>query len=104
MKKIIKTIKVTQKHIKEGIPENCTKCAVALAVKEQFPDYVPSIFVSYDEDDYNHYGIDLHNLDGYLKTKFSKYKTVNIFIDKFDSGFYSTELKPFEFELTAYEL
>jgi len=102
--KIKKTIKVTQKHIEEGQPENCTKCAVALAVKEQFPDFVPSIHVIYDEDDYNHYGIDLHNLDGNFKTKFSKYKTVNIFIDKFDRDFKSTELKPFEFELTAYKV
>ena len=83
--KIKKTIKFTQKHINEGLPENCTKCAVALAVIEQFPNYVATVTVNSNDPDIKDFGIELHNLDEYLKTKFSKSKTVNNFICLFDS-------------------
>ena len=105
--KIKKTIKVTQKHINEGLPENCTKCAVALAVIEQFPNYVATVTVNSNDPDIKDFGIELHNLDEYLKTIFSKSKTVNNFIydfDKYSLSINHAKLKPFEFELTAYKM
>lgn len=40
-------VKVKQKHIDEGLPENCVKCAVALAVKDKFPEFSVSISEKY---------------------------------------------------------
>lgn len=31
-------LKVTKKNIQEGIPDNCMECAVAKALKKQFPE------------------------------------------------------------------
>lgn len=108
MNKIKKTIQVTQKHIEEGQPENCSYCAVALAVKDKFPKYDVSISERYDLSDANKmiYSINLYKENRAipsLKTKFNKYKEVNKFIDMFDSGS-AHELKPIDFDLTVYEL
>ena len=105
-------VKVKQKHIDEGLPENCVKCAVALAVKDKFPEFSVSISEKYGSNGMI-YSINLfeENISKNtffsptpIKTKFNKFNFVNDFIFKFDTGFYLTELKPFEFELTVYEM
>jgi len=112
MKKIVKTIKVDQKHFIAGEPHDCQYCAVALAIKDHFPKHKVRVSEKYTNwaDNFTVYGINLYpatEFEKQLKTTFhNDYEKVNNFINDFDDGFFSDEFpfKPFEFELTAYEL
>ena len=104
-------IQVTEKHIKEGKPEHCTLCAVALAVQEKVgKEYNVSVMASTE---YGYYfGIYQNENDLYKDNKIvnNKMKLFS-FINEFDSFDYDNkkqqsipcpdivDAKPFEFEL-----
>ena len=114
-------IQVTEKHILKGIPENCEKCAMALALQDALEGY--NLFdVEVTTRDYN-------SITGEFKFRFEEHlneedsqftsytisKTdeinVNHFINEFDTFGYSSDrresfpnaivvhAKPFTFEL-----
>ena len=104
-------IQVTKEHIKEGKPEHCTLCAVALAVQEKVgKEYSVSVMASTVHGYY--FGIYQNENDLYKDNKIvnNKMKLFR-FINEFDSFDYDNkkqesipcpdivDAKPFEFEL-----
>ena len=77
-------IKVTQEHIDNGVKFNCSKCPIALAMTEKFPNCAVGLFG---------YWVDATDL-----TMDYKLLPVNAnkFIEMFDSG---KKVEPFEFEI-----
>ena len=102
MKKI--KIQVKEKHIQEGIPDNCTYCAVALAVNDKLTemfklDFEPRIVERGNTD----YALRLaDNKPIRYQTQFNTQismedqETVNDFVFDFDSG---KDVQPFEFNI-----
>ena len=105
-------IQVTEEHIKEGKPEHCTLCAVALAVQEKVGQkYTVSVMSSSDYDGY-YFSIYEKEKDFYKDNRIvdSEMKLFP-FINEFDSFDYDNkkqqsipcpdivDAKPFEFEL-----
>ena len=114
-------IQVTEKHILKGIPENCEKCAMALALQDALEGY--NLFdVEVTTRDYNSItGEFKFRFEEHLNEKDSQYTSytisktdeinVNHFINEFDTFGYSSDkresfpnaivvhAKPFTFEL-----
>ena len=111
-------IQVTEKHILKGIPENCEKCAMALALQDALEGY--NLFnVEVTTDAAN--GEFKFRFEEHLNEKDSQYTSytilktdeinVNHFINEFDTFGYSNDrresipcrgaedVKPFMFEL-----
>ena len=116
-------IQVTENHIKRGIPDNCTKCAVALALQDALEGYNLfdiEIITDYENSNYNK-GVFKFNLREHLSVgelQFTEYTisqtdavNVNHFINEFDTFGYDVmkkesipcpevvHAKPFTFEL-----
>jgi len=97
-------IQVKEKHIKDGIPENCTYCAVALAIDETLRnmfklDFEPRIVESGNV----HYALRLaDNKPSAYQTEFNTQismedqETVNDFVYDFDQN---RDVDPFEFNI-----
>ena len=97
-------IQVKEKHIKDGIPENCTYCAVALAVNDKLTkmfklDFEPRIVESGNV----HYALRLaDNKPSPYQTKFDTQismedqETLNDFVYDYDTG---KDVNPFEFNI-----
>ena len=97
-------IQVKEKHIKDGIPENCTYCAVALAVNDKLTkmfklDFEPRIVESGNV----HYALRLaDNKPSAYQTKFDTQismedqETLNDFVYDYDTG---KDVNPFEFNI-----
>ena len=97
-------IQVKEKHIKDGIPENCTYCAVALAIDETLRnmfklDFEPRIVERGNTD----YALRLaDNKPSPYQTEFNTQismedqETVNDFVYDFDSN---RDVDPFEFNI-----
>jgi len=97
-------IQVKEKHIKDGIPENCTYCAVALAVNDKLTemfklDFEPRIVESGNV----HYALRLaDNKPSSYQTEFNTQismedqETLNDFVYDFDTG---KDVNPFEFNI-----
>ena len=114
-------IQVTEKHILKGIPENCEKCAMALALQDALEGY--NLFdVEVTTRDYNSItGEFKFRFEEHLNEEDSQYTSytisktdeinVNHFINEFDTFGYSSDkresfpnaivvhAKPFTFEL-----
>ena len=102
MKKI--KIQVKEKHIQEGIPDNCTYCAVALAVNDKLTemfklDFEPRIVERGNTD----YALRLaDNKPSPYQTQFNTQismedqETVNDFVYDFDQN---RDVDPFEFSI-----
>tara|TARA_S200002703_G_scaffold29028_1_gene24904 strand:+ start:898 stop:1281 length:384 start_codon:yes stop_codon:yes gene_type:complete len=102
MKKI--KIQVKEKHIQEGIPDNCTYCAVALAVNDKLRsmfklDFEPRIVERGNTD----YALRLaDNKPIRYQTQFNTQismddqETVNDFVYDFDQN---RDVNPFEFDI-----
>ena len=111
-------IQVTEKHIRKGIPENCTKCAISLALQDALEGY--NLFnVEVTTDAAN--GEFKFRFEEHLNEKDSQCTSytisqtdavnVNHFINEFDTFGYSSDkresfpnaivvhAKPFTFEL-----
>tara|TARA_R100000908_G_scaffold29398_1_gene13309 strand:- start:43 stop:438 length:396 start_codon:yes stop_codon:yes gene_type:complete len=97
-------IQVKEKHIKDGIPENCTYCAVALAIDETLRnmfklDFEPRIVERGNTD----YALRLaDNKPSPYQTEFNTQismedqETVNDFVYDFDQN---RDVDPFEFNI-----
>ena len=97
-------IQVKEKHIKDGIPENCQYCAVALAVNEKLSsmfklDFEPQIV----ERGNTNYALKLaDNKPKLYQTEFNTQisiedqETVNDFVYDFDQN---RDVDPFEFDI-----
>ena len=97
-------IQVKEKHIKDGIPENCTYCAVALAIDEKLSsmfklDFEPRIVERGNTD----YALRLaDNKPSPYQTEFNTQismedqETVNDFVYDFDQN---RDVDPFEFNI-----
>ena len=97
-------IQVKEKHIKDGIPENCTYCAVALAVNDKLTemfklDFEPRIV----ERGNTNYALRLaDNKPTPYQTEFNTQismedqETVNDFVYDFDQN---RDVDPFEFNI-----
>ena len=91
-------IQVTEKHIKEGLPDNVECCAVALALKEKLGG---DFHVKVLAEDFiiTNKEVEIKN---HIASPEKKQEVVN-FIQDFDSmwkdGKILSELKPIEFEL-----
>ena len=91
-------IQVTEKHIKEGLPDNVECCAVALALKEKLGG---DFHVKVLAEDFiiTNKEVEIKN---HIASPEKKQEVVN-FIQDFDSmwkdGKVLSELKPIEFEL-----
>ena len=97
-------IQVKEKHIKDGIPENCTYCAVALAIDETLRnmfklDFEPRIV----ERGNTNYALRLaDNKPSQYQTEFNTQismedqETVNDFVYDFDQN---KDVSPFEFSI-----
>ena len=97
-------IKVKEKHIQDGTPENCQFCAVALAVNDKLTemfklDFEPRIVERGNTD----YALRLaDNKPSAYQTQFNTQismedqETVNDFVLKFDAG---RDVDPFEFDI-----
>ena len=97
-------IQVKEKHIKDGIPENCTYCAVALAIDETLRnmfklDFEPRIVERGNTD----YALRLaDNKPSPYQTEFNTQismedqETVNDFVYDFDQN---KDVSPFEFSI-----
>jgi len=85
-------VKVTEEHIAHGYAESCTKCPIALAIREQVKlDKEQTIFVR------PYVATIYYNKDESLK--FVSYllpEAAHQFIKTFDKG---REVEPFEFEM-----
>ena len=112
-------IQVTEKHIRKGIPENCTKCAISLALQDALEGYnLFEIEVTTDmaDGEFKFVFREQRNpREGYQKTDYTMSQTdavnVNHFINEFDTFGYSNDrresfpndivvhAKPFTFEL-----
>ena len=118
-------IQVTEKHIRKGIPDDCTKCAVALALQDALKGYnLFNIEIITDYDNNALMGKFKFNfkehlsIDGFQFTKITPYTIsqtdevkVNHFINEFDTFGYDkgkqesiprynvVDAKPFTFEL-----
>ena len=116
-------IQVTEKHIRKGIPDNCEKCAIALALQDALEGYNlfdVEIITDYENNNYNKgkfkFNLTEHlSVDEFKLTKYTISKTdeinVNNFINEFDTFYYDEEkikwipsvdvvhAKPFTFEL-----
>ena len=114
-------IQVTEKHILKGIPENCTKCAISLALQDALEGY--NLFdIEVTTRDYNSItGEFKFRFEEHLNEEDSQYTSytisktdeinVNHFINEFDTFGYSSDrresfpnaivvhAKPFTFEL-----
>lgn len=98
-------IQVKEEHIKNGQPENCENCALALAVKDSLK--ADSVSVTTDCDENIEISAWFDKL-GYRKQKDiiivdSDQIQVNHFVEAFDSfgavGHDKKGLKPFEFDI-----
>ena len=97
-------IQVKEKHIKDGIPENCTYCAVALAINDKLTemfklDFEPRIVERGNTD----YALRLaDNKPSPYQTEFptqidmGDQETVNDFVYDFDQN---RDVMPFEFDI-----
>ena len=97
-------IQVKEKHIKDGIPENCTYCAVAIAIDEKLRnmfklDFEPRIV----ERGNTNYALRLaDNKPTPYQTEFNTQismedqETVNDFVYNFDQN---KDVSPFEFNI-----
>ena len=97
-------IQVKEKHIKDGIPENCTYCAVAIAIDEKLRnmfklDFEPRIV----ERGNTNYALRLaDNKPSPYQTEFNTQismedqETVNDFVYDFDQN---KDVSPFEFSI-----
>ena len=107
-------IQVTEKHIKEGKPEHCTLCAVALAVQEKVGQKYSVSVMANDNGNYDGYYFSIYHKqkDYYKKNKvMDNERKLTHFIHEFDYFGYNKEkqqsipcpdivdAKPFEFEL-----
>ena len=112
-------IQVTEKHIRKGIPENCTKCAISLALQDALEGYnLFDVEVTTDmvRGSFKFVFREQRNpREGYQKTDYTMSQTdavnVNHFINEFDTfGFdgkrresipcpEAVHVKPFTFEL-----
>ena len=97
-------IQVKEKHIKDGIPENCTYCAVALAVSDKLSSMfkldLESRIVEKGNTDY---ALDLatnkpfpYQLKFDTQINMQDQETLNDFVYDFDNG---KEVNPFEFDI-----
>ena len=91
-------IQVTEKHIKEGLPDNVECCAVALALKENLgTDFHVKVLA--EDFIITNKEVEIKN---HIASPEKKQEVVN-FIQDFDSmwkdGEVLSELKPIEFEL-----
>lgn len=77
-------IKVTQQHIDNGVKFDCSKCPIALAMTEKFPNCAVGLYV---------YWVDA--TDPAVDCKLLPVNTIK-FIEMFDSG---KKVEPFEFEV-----
>ena len=113
-------IQVTEKHIRNGIPDNCTKCAIALALQDALEGYNLFDVEVITNDNHNEgkfkftFEEHLNERDSH-NTQYTISKTdernVNHFINEFDTFGYSRDkgesfpnaivvhAKPFTFEL-----
>jgi len=91
-------IQVTEKHIKEGLPDNVECCAVALALKEKLGG---DFHVKVLAEDFIITNKEV-KIENHIASPEKKQEVVN-FIQDFDSmwkdGKILSELKPIEFEL-----
>ena len=97
-------IQVKEKHIKDGIPENCTYCAVAIAIDEKLRnmfklDFEPRIV---ERGNTNYALILADNKPTPYQTEFNTQismedqETVNDFVYDFDQN---KDVSPFEFSI-----
>jgi len=97
-------IQVKEKHIKDGSPENCTYCAVALAVSDKLSSMfkldLESRIVEKGNTDY---ALDLatnkpfpYQLKFDTQINMQDQETLNDFVYDFDNG---KEVNPFEFDI-----
>ena len=112
-------IQVTENHIKKGMPDNCTKCAISLALKDALEGYnLFEVEVTTDiaNGEFKFIFREQRNpREGYQKTDYTISQTdavnVNHFINEFDTFDYDNKkresipcpevvhVKPFTFEL-----
>ncbi len=112
-------IQVTEKHIRKGIPENCKKCAIALALQDALEGYnLFDVEVTTDEDVSGEFKFTFReslscNVYQWTDYTISQTDAVNVshFINEFDTFGYDKEkgksipcsevvhAKPFTFEL-----
>ena len=112
-------IQVTEKHIRKGIPENCTKCAISLALKDALEGYnLFEVEVTTDmaDGEFKFVFREQRNpRESYEKTDYTISQTdavnINHFINEFDTFSYDAykqesipcsevvHAKPFTFEL-----
>lgn len=82
-------IKVTEDHIKNGQPENCEGCAIALALKEKLSNYDVGVYLGGENNDVY---FDIHNKHNDLEIENIIHKidldNVTTFIDTFDTSYY----------------
>ena len=113
-------IQVTEKHIRKGIPDNCTKCAIALALQDALEGY--NLFdVEVITNDNHNEGKFKFTFEEHLNERDSHHtqytisktdeRNVNHFINEFDTFSYDKDkresvpcddvvhVKPFTFEL-----
>ena len=97
-------IQVKEKHIKDGSPENCTYCAVALAVSDKLSSMfkldLESRIIEKGNTDY---ALDLttnkpfpYQLKFDTQINMQDQETLNDFVYDFDNG---KEVNPFEFDI-----
>lgn len=81
-------IQVTEDHIKNGQPENCEGCAIALAVKEKLSNYDVGVYLGGENNDVY---FDIHNKHNDLEIENTIHKidldNVTTFIDTFDVNY-----------------
>lgn len=85
------TVNVTQEHIDNGVPRTCSRCPIALAVEELFPDRRVTV-----TDD-----IAIARKGAGLWTRYSMPRSAHDFIAKFDTDVLpNASAKPFTFTAT----
>ena len=86
-------IQVTENHIKKGIPDNCTKCAISLALKDALEGYnlfEVEVITDIADDEFRFVFREQRDTgEGYEKTDYVISQTdavnVNHFIGEFDT-------------------
>ena len=75
-------IKVKEEHIKNGQPENCEGCAIALAIKDSLKASSVSVSVNGDSVEISAWINGVHNNIGIIN---DDQEEVNSFVEDFDS-------------------